>query len=140
VLVRDLFSMRYALLCLQAYVNSFQGRPFVRYECKGGERHIVAGGNPYFGLGVRFSGYGYLLCSRMAKIYADDFTFVKFRNMNLSRCGSQFADFERMSDSMMRNFIKTVSFLGVLLAVVCSARAQKPAYDGWSLLAPLPAF
>jgi hypothetical protein len=23
------------------------------------------------------AGYGYLLCSRMAKIYADDFTFVK---------------------------------------------------------------
>jgi N-acetylneuraminic acid mutarotase len=59
--------------------------------------------------------------------------------MNLSRCGSKFGDSERMSGSMMRDFIKAVNFLAVLLAAVCSAQAQKPAYDGWSLLAPLPA-
>jgi hypothetical protein len=52
--------------------------------------------------------------------------------MNLSRCGSQFGDSERMSDSMMRNFITAVNFLAVLFAAVCSAQAQKPAYDGWA--------
>jgi hypothetical protein len=40
---------------------------------------------------------------------------------------------------MMRNFVKTVSFVAVLFAAVCNAQVRKPAYDGWSLLAPLPA-
>ena len=40
---------------------------------------------------------------------------------------------------MMRNFVKTVSLVAVLFAAVCNAQVHKPAYDGWSLLAPLPA-
>ena len=40
---------------------------------------------------------------------------------------------------MMRNFMKTVSLVAVLFAAVCNAQVHKPAYDGWSLLAPLPA-
>lgn len=39
---------------------------------------------------------------------------------------------------MMRNFMKTVSLVAVFFAGVCSAQVHKPAYDGWSLLAPLP--
>jgi hypothetical protein len=40
---------------------------------------------------------------------------------------------------MIRNFMKTVSLVAVLFAAVCNAQVHKPAYDGWSLLAPLPA-
>ena len=40
---------------------------------------------------------------------------------------------------MMRNFMKTVSLMAVLSAAVCNAQVPKPAYEGWSLLAPLPA-
>jgi hypothetical protein len=59
--------------------------------------------------------------------------------MNLSHWFFHSEILKGMSPSMRRNFIKIVGFLAGFVAAVCSVQAPKPVYDGWSLLAPLPA-